>query len=157
MKFAKVMFSQVSVCPQGGVCHTPPWTDPPGQTPPWPVHAGIHPPCSVHAGMGYTYPSLPSACSDTVNKRAVRIPLECILVQCPFTQYFGHDSVGPRREKLNIPTHLFLWKPSTLNFEELQNFWMERWGILCDIRIFELVVARLFLSVYWYKDYEAPF
>ena len=23
MKFAKVMFSQVSVCPQGGVCHTP--------------------------------------------------------------------------------------------------------------------------------------
>ena len=38
-----------------------------GYTPPCPVHAGIHPP-------------LRSACWDTVNKRAVRIPLECILV-----------------------------------------------------------------------------
>ena len=51
---------------------------PPGQTPPCPVHAGIHtplpsacwdtPPCAVHAGI------------QSVNKWAVRIPLECILV-----------------------------------------------------------------------------
>ena len=38
-----------------------------GYTPPCPVHTGIH------------NPPLPSAW-DTVNKRAVRIPLECILV-----------------------------------------------------------------------------
>ena len=71
-KFAKVMFSQVSVCPQGGVCpvasgQTLPGRHPLGRHPPsFPVHAGIHPPHS--------------ACWDTVNKRAVRIPLECILV-----------------------------------------------------------------------------
>ena len=70
-KFTKVMFSQVSVCPQGGVCHTPtawvdiPWVDTPlgrhpsGQTPP-----GRHPPGWHHL----------------VNKRAVLIPLVCILV-----------------------------------------------------------------------------
>ena len=40
----------------------PSWSD----TPPRPVHAGIHPPRN--------------ACWDTVNKRAVRILLECILV-----------------------------------------------------------------------------
>ena len=120
------MFSQVSVCPQGVVCHThtlgrhtprtdtprqtlpwadtswadTPWADTPsGQTPTWadrpprqtpprahtPRHAGIHP--------------LPSACWETPpaqcmlaytpaqcmlgygQQRAVRIPLECILVR----------------------------------------------------------------------------
>ena len=89
MKFAKVMFSQVSVCPQGqvsapglGVCgrHPPgqtpppwadrPWADPPGQTPPGQPPLGRHP--------GQT-PPFPSACWDTVNKQVVRIPLECIL------------------------------------------------------------------------------
>ena len=50
----------------------PPWADTPlGRRPhvdtfPCPVHTGIHPP--------------PSACWDAVNKRAIRIPLEWILV-----------------------------------------------------------------------------
>ena len=44
---------------------------PPGQTPP--RTRGRHPP-----GRHPPYPR--SACWDTVNKRAVRIPLECILV-----------------------------------------------------------------------------
>ena len=59
------------------------------------VHRGIHspgrytpPPRQVHPPGRYThlgrYPQqvhpLCSACRDTVNKRAVRIPLECILV-----------------------------------------------------------------------------
>ena len=86
---------------------TPPWADSPsgrhppgqtlpGQTPPQadtpnpcPVYAGIYnspaqcmlgytTPCPVHAGI-HPLP-LPSVCWDTVNKRAVRIPLECILV-----------------------------------------------------------------------------
>ena len=35
------MFSQVSVCPGGGVCLTACWDAPPGQTPPCAVHAGI--------------------------------------------------------------------------------------------------------------------
>ena len=55
----KIMFLHVSVCPQGG------WVSAP-------LHAGIHPP-------GQT-PPLHSACWGTVNKRAVRIPLECNLV-----------------------------------------------------------------------------
>ena len=71
-KFTKVMFSQVSVCPQGGVClcsreclpHTPRTR---GRHP-----RGKHPP-------GQT-PLLPSACWHLVNKRVGRIPLECILV-----------------------------------------------------------------------------
>ena len=51
---------------------------PPGQTPP---------PIPVQYMLGYTHPqcmlgstTLPSVCWDTVNKRAVRIALECILV-----------------------------------------------------------------------------
>ena len=53
---------------------------PPRQTPPCPVHAGIHTPCPVHAGI---HP-LSSACWDMVNKWAVRIRLECILVSSFF-------------------------------------------------------------------------
>ena len=68
----------------------PPWADTPlgrhplgsthplGRQPPCPVHAGMHTP-PAQCMLGYTLP-LPSACWDTVNKRAVRIPLECILV-----------------------------------------------------------------------------
>ena len=128
-KFAKVMFSQVSLStgevptPLHGGIH-PLWDQrqtrplgrhPPAQCilgnthPPCPVHAGIHTPslpsacwdthipCPVHVGIHTPLPSacrdtypLPSACWDThplcnacwdtVNKRAVRIPLECILV-----------------------------------------------------------------------------
>ena len=51
-------------------------TPPLSRHPPCPVHAGIHTPCPVHAGI---HPPR-SACWDTVNKRAVCIPLECILV-----------------------------------------------------------------------------
>ena len=50
-KFAKVMFSQVSVCPQE-VSATPPWSDPPGRHP------------LAQCMLGYT-PPLPSACWDT--------------------------------------------------------------------------------------------
>ena len=48
----------------------------PGQTPP-----GRHQPLpsTPSSASGDTHP-LPSACWDTVNKRSVRIPLECILV-----------------------------------------------------------------------------
>ena len=85
-KFAKVMFSQVSVCPQGGVCpiacwdtHTPrdqrqttSGQTPHGQTPP---QADI--PLARHPQVDTP---LRSACWDTVNKRAFHIYLECILV-----------------------------------------------------------------------------
>ena len=74
-KFAKVMFSQVSVCPQGGACtiaywdtppHGPeadtprvitPWADTPRQTPP-----GKHPPW---ADTPQADTPLPNACWDT--------------------------------------------------------------------------------------------
>ena len=111
MKFVKVMFSQVYVCSQGGVClwsqgvsasglgggiclwshggvchppvrhpprQTSPWADIPRQTPPCPVHAGIHTP--LPSACWDTHTPLPSACWDRVNKQAVSIPLECILV-----------------------------------------------------------------------------
>ena len=62
----KVMFSQVSVCPQGVLPHCMLGCTPPGQTP------------TPHS-PGRPLP-LCSACWDAVNKRAVRIPLECNLV-----------------------------------------------------------------------------
>ena len=99
------MFSRSSVCPQGeclplvpGVSATLPRQTSPRQTPqgrhpldrlpsrqtsPW-----THPPAQCMLGytpppsqymLGYTH-TLPSACWETDNKRAVRIPLECILV-----------------------------------------------------------------------------
>ena len=122
------MFSQVYVCPRGGVypitCWDtppsrktpaqadtplsgqtpPPWEDPPGwhppsryTHPPGQVHPlgrynpsgqtppGRHPPRQVHPSWADTpsqgrHPPLCSACWDAVNKQAVRIPLECILV-----------------------------------------------------------------------------
>ena len=68
-KFAKVMFSQVSVSPQGGCVsqhaldrHTPPWDQRQTPLPPGPEA------------------DTPWQIRDTVNKWAVRIPLECILV-----------------------------------------------------------------------------
>ena len=82
-KFADIMFSQVSVCSRGwgvclrsqgeGVCvsGTPPSRHPP---PVADIPPGRHP------------PSPPSACWHTVNKRTVRIPLECILVKCGISE-----------------------------------------------------------------------
>ena len=49
---------------------------PPGQTPP------------AQCMLGYTPAPLCSACWDTVNRRAVRIPLECILVYQGFSVSF---------------------------------------------------------------------
>ena len=92
MKFAKVMFSQVSVCPQGGVCvwqtpRPPPRAGTPsGQAP---SQAGT-PPGQVHPHWAGTsragtpslgrYPPGKYTPWQTVNKRPVRILLECILV-----------------------------------------------------------------------------
>ena len=94
IKFAKVMFSQVSVH-SGGVSVSGPWgyllhllgrhpmdtpsrQTPPRQTPP----LGRHPSGKTN---GQTppgrHPPPGSACWNTVNKRAVHIPLECILVK----------------------------------------------------------------------------
>ena len=91
-KFAKVMFSQVSVCPQGGISQHV-------------LGTGVYP--SMHwAGVVSTrgvsaWGCIPERCYpgegiwgtppdqrqilwDTVNKRAVRIPMECILVKWTF-------------------------------------------------------------------------
>ena len=85
--------------PQGMLGYTPPGRYPSGRYTPWQVHpspwAGTPPgrytpPGQVHPPGGYIPPAgtsppagtppLRSACWDMVNKRAVRIPLECILV-----------------------------------------------------------------------------
>ena len=80
-----------------------PWADTPQADTLYPMHAMIHPPAQVMLGytplnsayrdthppaqcmLGYT--PLCSACQDMVNKRPIRIPLECILVMC----YSGND------------------------------------------------------------------
>ena len=103
-KFAKVMFSQLSINHsvhggRGYLGRYPPWagtppgryttpwagTPPTGTPPPGQVNPqagtplGMYTPGQVHPPPGrYTPPG--NACRDTVNKRAVRIPLECILV-----------------------------------------------------------------------------
>ena len=70
-KFAKVMFSQVSVFPwvEGGLSASGPWGC-------LPHPLGRHPPAQCM--LGYTHPL--RILQDTVNKQMVRIPLECILV-----------------------------------------------------------------------------
>ena len=83
------VFTPVCHSVHRGVCHTPlgrpPWQTPPwqtpspeqtpspGQTPPWQTPLGRHLP-------------LHSACWDTVNKRAVRILVECNLVEAYLMQ-----------------------------------------------------------------------
>ena len=84
----KVMFLHSSVILfTGGVCHTIPWADtptpradtpradPPADTP---LPSACWDTSSLLSACWDT--PLPSACWDTVNKRAVRILLECILV-----------------------------------------------------------------------------
>ena len=72
-KFTKVMFSQVSFCLQGvSSTHTPLRADN--------TTLGRHPP-----PLG-RHPPPPSVCWDTVNKLAVRIPLECILAWNKFAK-----------------------------------------------------------------------
>ena len=83
-KFAKVMFLHVSVCSTGG--NTPPQqVHPWAGTPPQQVHppAGTLPQ-QAHLPGRYpragTPPREQCMLGDTGNKRAVRIPLECILI-----------------------------------------------------------------------------
>ena len=64
-KFAKVMFSQVSVCPRGVSA---------------PLYAGIHTPRIRGRHPAWADTPLRSACWDMVNKRAVCILLQCFLV-----------------------------------------------------------------------------
>ena len=83
----------VGVCPKACWDTHPPGRYPSGRYTPWQVHpspwAGTPPwastpPWRVHPPGRYLPPSrytpLRSACWNMVNKRAVRIPLECILV-----------------------------------------------------------------------------
>ena len=120
-KFAKVMFSQVSVCPQGGggfcpiACwdippgtrgRHPPGRHPPEQTPPWETPPG--PEADTLPGR---HP-LCSACWDMVNKRAVHIPLECILVS-------SIELLLPREHTCFTSTHI-------LNFTVLRIIFCHR-------------------------------
>ena len=82
---------------------------PPRQTPPFcPVHADIHTPspCPVHAGI---HTPSPSTCWDMVNKRAVRIPLECILV---FYSYSSRANEILKRNLLCFSSHYNSTKPT---------------------------------------------
>ena len=99
-EFAKVMFSQVSVClsMEGVSAPLHAGIHPLGQTTP----LGRHPPCSVHVAIHTPLPSacwdthpspLHSACWDTVNKRAIRILLECNLVVTEFRETFRKNSI----------------------------------------------------------------
>ena len=85
--WGKVMFLHVSVILfTGGVCHTPPGQTPladtPRQTPPLGRHPRADPPWADTPWQTPPRTDTPSACWDTVNKRVVRILLECNLVIC---------------------------------------------------------------------------
>ena len=82
-KFAKVMFSQVSVCPQGGVSQhvlgrAGVYL---GRVSAW---GCIPRRCYPGEGICGTPPDQRQILRDTVNKQAVRIPMECILVKWTF-------------------------------------------------------------------------
>ena len=83
-KFAKVIFSQVSVCPQEGVCPIACWdTHPPG--PEADIPLGPDTPLGPDIPLGpdtpgTKHPRVQCMLGDTGNKRAVRILRECILV-----------------------------------------------------------------------------
>ena len=66
-KFAKVMFSRMSVCPQRGEVSAP-------------LHAGIHIPWADTPPRDQTPSSAQCMLGDTGNKRVVHILLKCILV-----------------------------------------------------------------------------
>ena len=90
--------------------------------PPCPVHAGIHTP-PAQCMLGYT--PLGSAFWDAVNKQALRIPLECILVTIePFlyaSSPFGKDSWP-----YTVFHDLLLWRLQTRS--ELIFFFSRRFG-----------------------------
>ena len=75
-KFAKVMFLQVSVCPHGGACVVAWW----GAC--MVARGGMHGCCrgvrGCSRGEGCAWDT--TRYGDTINERAVRILLECILV-----------------------------------------------------------------------------
>ena len=88
MKFAKVMYSQVSVCPRGGVCTA---CMPPQACicmPPQACHLDMHAPEHAHCPGMHVPPGMPTwalmppwwILRDVLNERTVRILLECILV-----------------------------------------------------------------------------
>ena len=94
-KFAKVMFSQVSVCPQGGVYPSMYWAGGVSQHAlgrgvfPGGLSLGVVCLGGVYRGGIWGTPQTrgrhpPQILRDTVNKRAVRIPLEFILVKWTF-------------------------------------------------------------------------
>ena len=114
--FYRIIFFHLSIILSTGGClpliggglfvtsdgQTPPRQTPPGQTPqdrpPRQSPSGRHP----HNLGRHPHPSgthhLPSACWDTVNKRAVRIPQECILVLSDVSwqiNYIHSDSDNP--------------------------------------------------------------
>ena len=111
-----MFFTGVCLSTGGGVCpgrvcvsqHAMGQTPPPGQTPPSPGQTPLpsacwdtHPPLPSACWDTHTPPPSTcwdtpphthSACWDTVNKRVVRIPLECILVELSHYTYqvFSH-------------------------------------------------------------------
>ena len=107
-KFAKVMFLHLSVSHSVHrrgeyLGRYSPWqVHPPEQVPPWQVHplAGtlpgrVYPPGLVHSPWACTPPG--NACWDTVNKRAVRILLECILVSLCIFMLMTSETSDPVR------------------------------------------------------------
>ena len=62
---------------RGDVCPIACWDTPPGPEADTPSPRGRHP---LPSACWDTHTHMRSACWDTVNKRALRIPLECILV-----------------------------------------------------------------------------
>ena len=81
--WGKVMFSQVFFCPQGGSASRGSASGRGDCIQEGGLHlgGGLHPEGGLHlGGLGRTPPTRPPILRDTVNERAVRSLLECILV-----------------------------------------------------------------------------
>ena len=92
------MFSQVSLCPRGGCLSHCMLGYPPRQTPPlWPT------PPQADTPIPWADTPLCSVCWDTVNKRAVRIPVECILV----THYFREFTLKSHKDHISFSRNDF--------------------------------------------------
>ena len=114
--WAKIMFLQVSVCPQGEVlpqCML--GYHPPDQAPPRPGTPLDQTPQTRHPP--WDQPPLGSRCQHTVNERPVRILLECILVYFCFHMLYllFYLCIYSLADYINV-WYLFLEKDTYLTY-----------------------------------------
>ena len=148
------MFSQLSVCSEGICLPTMPWA---GRPPPLPQKADphkAHPPQQADPRKRKDPPQKADLLLDTVNRRVVRIRLECILVilittyltdrdiQCSFKSYTKHPvwnecSINPTHSEMGlVPNRMHQLQISEKKLQNLlkcNNFTDYLWYVNVDV------------------------